>query len=765
MKRPIAFAAVFFIIGIVSGRYISGGEYIALTLMLMFFCAFVMKSFFDSEFVFIFPLFTVIGLLVFTLNDGYLKEYEKDVFIKGVVLEASAIKDDKQSLVLKIDEINFDEKSENVKYKVKVYLPRGTFVKEGDLLVVYGRLNIPKTPVNDGGFNSFTYMKSNGYDYSFYAKDVVKFGEKPLSPIQLIGKFREKINRTFEIIYPFKEAGLVKAMVTGETSSIAEDLRELYRNGGISHILAVSGIHTGIIGGTLIWIFDFFNINRRKSGVIIILILLLYMFFAGGRPSVVRAVLMVSIMLMGRFFHRLSDGLSSLSLAAVIILFINPWQLWDVGFQLSFISVLGLILIGERYKKHKGIFKQVVFMLKTSFFISIITMPVIAWYFYEVPLWGCFANVIILPLAGIVISFAMVSGVLGSLNPWLGIFFAGPVFGVLKIYEFTAEAVSMVPFSNILLGRPPFLAVVSFYLIVIILLKWEDIGRGEIAICSVLALVIFGSMNYERFKGISTVDFLDVGQGDCAVLRLWNKDTYIFDTGGYGYKESGDNTGVKIVIPYLMSNGIAEVEGIFISHMDSDHMAGVFEIIEKYKVNNLYISRYNWKNEEDYIRLTQLAKSKNIVIWEIQGGVSAILEKGIEISCFYPFEWENKHNNDNSGSLVLKLEIGEKRFLFTGDITSEDEKLIVERGIDLKTDVIKIPHHGSKFSSTHEFLEKAEAEFAVISYGKNNVYGHPSWEVVRRLEESGIQVFKTAADGMVTFKTDGTTIKAETMER
>lgn len=769
MKRPLTFICISFILGILLGRYISKQEYIVFILMISSAFTFVGKKVLKTDLVFVMPVILLLGLFVFGIYNPVNENYGEEVQVEGWVNEVSYSKKGNQILDVEVVFIYHEDVTYETDYRVKVYMQEEEEFQVGNLVILDGYLNLPTVPKNDGGFDNYTYLNAKGFDYSFNSLGSELKGTKELNFMQELAEFRGELARIYDQILPLKEAAIVKAMILGDSSYIDEDLRELYADTGIAHVLAISGLHMGIISAILVWVFEkIFKVNKRKSGIIIVAILWLYALFVGFEASVVRSAIMISVMLLGRLFYRKSDGLTSLSLAALVILLVNPWQLWDVGFQLSFMSVLTLILISKfSGSDRKSTKDKIISMFVSGLVVSITTAPIVAWYFYKVPVFGCFANLLVIPIMGATVIFSMMSGAVGLVSVEVASFAGGgATYMILTFYEFVCKIFTSMPFSTFLVGKPSIISIILFYvfLITLYLKKFKVIYTysSTIVIANLFAFAILS--NRVLFK-VDTVDFLDVGQGDCAVLRTYDQKTYIFDTGGYGYKELGVNTGKSIIIPYLQSHGISEVDGIFISHMDSDHALGAIELINEYSVKEVFVSDYVWEGEGIYNAILESARRTNTGMSEIGQGETLDLG-GIRIECYYPKRTNVLEElDDNSGSLVLKLRIGEIDFLFTGDIGFEDEKELLSLGYDLSAEVLKISHHGSKNSSSYEFLNEVDMEFAVISRGLFNNYGHPSEEVLERLNNVGTKIYDTALDGQVSIKTNGQTVWIDTNKK
>lgn len=766
MKRPFLLGAMFFIAGIVCGRYIPIWGYTALFLVILICYAITQKQKVKTNFVLALPVFVLMGGLAFLQEDINLPNYDGIAGVRGVVESTSITKSNRQMLILKTEEIHFDGKTYNQENKIQVLLNEGVLVKQGDLIAVRGNISRPQIPNNPGGFNQREYANARGINYQMFAEKITKYGEHHRVIYHSITSFREEINSVYERVFPNTEAGLVKAMVTGDTSGLEEDVRSLYGDAGIAHILAVSGLHTGILAFFILFILQKgIGVNKRIASAVVMALLLGYAVFAGGKIAVLRAVIMMEILLFGNIIYRDVDIFNSLGLAAIIILAIHPYQLWDVNFQLSFVTSCGLILAGKFVMGGHTFKEKLIYAVKTGIVVNIISFPIISWHFYKVPLFGSFANLIVLPLIGILVGFAMISGLVGLV--WLqgASFFAGTVFVILKIYEETCRVFTAIPFSTVLTGRPTLTWVALYYTLLLIIFFWRFKGRKVAFSINLFVLLLIITSN--RFITKNTdVAFIDVGQGDCAVIHTYDNKTYIIDGGGKAETVFGNNTGKKCVIPYLESRGIKTVDGVFITHMDRDHAMGCAELIAFYDVENVYLSNYHWADNNLYNFITQLASSRGTKINYIGAGDEAVINSETIMECLYPYDTKIiDDNNDNHGSLVLKLCIGEKSILFTGDMEGQDEMLLMLSGADVGADVLKVSHHGSKNSSTEKFLEAVGAKTAVISCGKNNNYGHPNLETLWRIEDTQATIYTTSRYGCITIITDGKAMNIKTMKR
>lgn len=601
-------------------------------------------------------------------------------------------------------------------------------------------------PAYTGDYDEQAYLITQGLDCKVYLETAEKTEEGGFS----FAKARASFRNTLRQILPAEESGIMEAMLTGEKEDIPDDAYTLYTKAGMVHILCISGLHMSVL--TMYVSFFLERIcrqSRRMAAILTILATVCYLCFIRYSPSALRAVIMICVVMLGRIVYRASDMLNNIAIAAVCILCMEPRYLFHAGFQLSFLTVLGICIGAERMerkkKKDKGRFDWLKESLLLSFYASVFSFPAVAWHFYSVSLVGILANLLILPLSGLLLGFGILSGILAIWCLPAGIFAAGSVYVILQLFQAVCTILTKLPFAYFLVGQPSLLMIGCYYLLLFFLLwhgKRAGAWKGTAVLCAVLWCSVFENTLFRREN---TVAFLDVGQGDAAVISTYDRKAYLVDGGGIFGKEVGKNVGTTVILPYLESLGIGEVEAVFLSHPDTDHMTGLLEVMEKIPVKGLYLSLYPFEETEEWERLKELAERKQIPIYTVVGGDST--EDGAW-ECLYPLREVIIGSDDNHGSMVLRYQYGGTKILFTGDIGSADERLL-EREEDVTADILKAAHHGSKYSSSEEFLERVSPDIAVISCGEGNLYGHPHAETLERLTDVSAEPYRTDTDGSV----------------
>ncbi|MDD3395056.1 MAG: DNA internalization-related competence protein ComEC/Rec2 [Anaerotignum sp.] len=658
----------------------------------------------------------------------------------GVVQEQGMTSSGKQKLFIRLE--NSLQTEETVKLYA-VWSGEERFAI-GDKILLSGEVLPLEGKSVPGGYDEKLYLRTKGIDYKIYPERIRKVG-KTNGFAACLQEQKEKVFEVFDTVLPQKESGIVKAMVTGEKDDIDQETQDLYIKAGINHILCVSGLHVSIFALFLqFFISKGLKQSKRMAALISMICCIAFLAFTGFSPSSVRAVIMISVALLGRVLFRKSDWLNNLALAALVILLVQPLYLWNVGFQLSFITAFGIWVALQVVSKENSPLGKLKQAFILSLYASLFSYPLVAYHFFSISFVGIFVNLLILPLCGVLLFFAFFTAVAGLIFPPLAAISSGGVYGILKFYEMVCTLAVSLPNSYILVGAPALTSIVLYYLVLCMCSFYgKKFCNAKNIFCVMLALSlsVFGG---RLLVHKNTIAFLDVGQGDSAVISTYDGRAIVIDGGGWLGTELGKNTGVKVVQPYLEYLGIKELDGIFLTHFDADHMLGVIELCECVPTKALYISDYPYSETENWERLKEVLEKQDIMLYTLKEGDTANWGSYGRIDCLYPLEGVKFiGDDDNHGSLVLKYEYGGTKVLLTGDAAVEDERVMLSKGTDVSAEIIKLGHHGSKNASSEAFLAAVSPKVGVISCGEGNLYGHPHEETLQRLKAQGASVYRT----------------------
>lgn len=763
-KRPAILVCLCYIGGLLLGYtvpYVSSIIiWAAAVIMLLMAAAFFMKRSNMAVISAICILFALFGLIKFqysfhVVSDGLELLEGKDTSLTGTITNIFSEDKSKAAYALAVD-------NSQAKVRLTIYHDdQQQSYRCGDRIMVKGELQIPSGQRNPGGFDYKAYLKGQGIYHimSANSRDVSYLGSKGVHSISdLFMNIKQRLIDSVDGFMPYPENTLLKGILFGYTADMPDMISEAYSATGMAHILAVSGMNVAFIPLIIYFIIKPFNSKPRLADSIAIAAIWVYAVISDLSPSVLRAAIMLSVLLGGRLLNRKTDTLNSLSIAAIIILIINPLDIYNIGFMLSFAATAALLSI---YKPIEGFLAR--FMPKALAEIcaatlapQIATLPIIAYYFNQIPTLSLLANIAIIPFNGFIFLAGLVLSALGALLPVVASAIAYPLYIILRSVNIFTLAMAGIPWVAVNVPSPSIPLIVAYYITICAVFLWRRMSRRQVtsiavALAFIIAIELFTVWaNDNRLK----VVFLDVGQGDSIFISTPSHKNILIDGGNrVDYMEDGFDAGQSIVLPYLKHNGIMHLDLIAYSHPDSDHMGGLVSVMNELRVDTVLYSIY----DEEFLS-TALNKGARVV--KLAQGDRIEVDDGIVFEVLYPLA-QPSFDGGNNDSLVLKLKYRNFSLLLPGDIEADAENELIQDA-DLESAVIKVPHHGSDTSSTDGFIAAVKPDVAVISLGNNN-FGQPSDNVIRRYYDIGAQVYRTDKHGAVSIVTDGWNMSVETV--
>lgn len=687
---------------------------------------------------------------------------EKKVILFGSVTELQ----DGEQLRLKLSDCTISGYEEEVERKAGdcyVYINAGEAVLKlregceqiaaGNRIRVYGRLQVYQRASNPGQFDAFSYYAMQGVYAGITAIQAEQMDMEVTPFGQAMYYMRKGMTESLCRVFGEKEAGVLNAMLVGDKTRLPEETKELYQKNGISHILAISGLHISLICMGLYRLLRRMGLPRKINSLISAAFLLFYVCYSGGSTSAWRAAIMSLTLLLSYQCRRSYDMLSALAMAAIWITAANPWVRENAGFLLSFGAVFGVALAARVQEQLPKFCSPLVF----SASIFCITTPISLWFFYEMSPYSVFINLLILPLVSILVSCGLMAGFLGFVCVPLAAIFAGAAHLVLGWYELLAEGVQKLPYSFILIGRPEFWQMIAYGLILLLALK---LLCREYRLAAAMLLIAAWLLLLFPIQKSFGITFLDVSQGDCIVCTT-TKETILFDCGSSNVSKVAEYR----LVPCLKQQGIALIDIVTVSHMDSDHSNGIQELLtemQPYAGEEEFYRNYDGtpaikvlmlpkveQPSESYLELLHLAKEKQVEVRYLEAGDRLPLADGnTELTCLSP---KSARESENDTSLVFLLEHGTVSVWLMGDagVAAEREIMQREAALTSKICILKAGHHGSNTSSSLEFLNWIVPDVTVISCGYQNRYGHPKEEVLERVAEAGSEMLRTDLQGAV----------------
>lgn len=671
-------------------------------------------------------------------------------------------------------------------------------VQIGNYVRVRGTLCEPMPAGNPGGFDARDYLWSRGIDGILYQPvccvlDSSSAGSLPaLQAVyykwkNFVYRLRCNLIEKLYLITDSSTAGMYAGIMLGDKKGIDAGLRRLYQMAGISHILAISGLHVTLLGMGVFRLLRRTGMHLFRAIALSVAWMIFYGSLTGWSFATIRAVVMLVIVIGGEGLGRGTDLLTGAAAALGIMLLAEPHRLLDGGMVLSFTAIYGVAFgryilqrLGRcgRMKrlKRKRICYKLLSSLIMSLSLQLVMTPIIARLYYVIPAYSVFVNLLVIPLLTPVILSGAAGLFIGCINAGCGHVICMPGQYILRFYTWLCECTVRFPGNSIGTGKPELWLIILYYLLLIFLVYFttevpqrrlreflyrkrhvwysrKNWCRGMLIVyCCMTGLAAVGLYGLHQYTLCEQVTFLDVGQGDGILIRTEEGTNLVIDGGSV----TRDSLGEYVLAPALQSLAMTQVDYWFVSHTDIDHISGLQEImamgeLSGIHIKSLVVSAYAGQDEE-MCELIKLASGQGIRICYMDAGEYVTDGESFLIRCLHPnyaFEAEDK----NEASLALEYQSEHFRMLFTGDMgTAALRYMLAEEmnGADIRYDVMKMPHHGSKNSRLEELYDMTDA--VVISCGKNNRYGHPHEEVIRLLEEKNIRIYRTDYDGAIIFR-------------
>ncbi|MDR2732800.1 MAG: DNA internalization-related competence protein ComEC/Rec2 [Fibromonadaceae bacterium] len=612
-------------------------------------------------------------------------------------------------------------------------------------------------PTVPGSFNAPKWMRSQGFNASG-SLDSVQILSSRFCFQRFSFSVKQKLEMYFLKFYEKPESGLLMGLLAGDRSGISETLQNDFRRTGLVHVLSISGFHVVMLAGMLTLFLRALRLPRKVSQILAIILMCIYAPITGGSSAVWRAVLMFCVLECSNLFQKISSSINALGVALIFILLFDPGQAFHAGFQLSAAATLG-ILLGQRVKfpKLRGKIGKILnsFIIESSFVTlcaTLSTLPLLIFHFQSFSPISWLGNLVVVPLVGLGMQAGVLS--LAGIHPFICQTFADSATILLRSGSVITGFLAENRYASATIGpwTLPCLFAVSILITMLPFLKainpW---GRRIAILCLLVCSCFFVGVEIKKnfFPSWSTV-FLDVGQGDGILLRSPAGRFYLIDTGPPLKKRSFAR---DKIIPYFRSQGISKIEAIIISHPHADHYGNTADILKEFPVRELWTTAcaQSLKEDQAWQATLEAAKSKGVDIKNLYKGLNLkeelLLSKSEwNLTVLYPDSLRCEKNQNNN-SIVLRVRGLGQSLLLTGDLEKQGERELLP--FDIKSDVIKLGHHGSKTSSTREFLERTAPELGVISVAKKNRYRHPSQEVLDRLDSLGIEHYGTHEKGTI----------------
>ncbi len=638
----------------------------------------------------------------------------------------------------------------------------------GSVLTAEGKLDTFLAARNEGNFDFAAYYRQMNITCRFFADTVIMQKSPCFSIREVLYQLQQKIIQIYTTELNERDAGILSTLIAGSSAQLEAQTKESYRKAGISHILAVSGLHISVFGFS---IYRFLRRCRCSYPCAVLLSSFCVIGFAmmsGFCVSTQRAVIMYLCIMGAEVLGRKYDASHGLALAACIILLHNPFAIYQSGFLFSFTALLAIIVYSSLQSEKENAVKTIsakksqsityrVFALLQDFwkqfrmnvFLQLWLVPLTAWFYYEIPIYALFLNLLVLPLCGWLLGFGVLGAFLGIKLPVCSKWILILCHWILNIYETGIDVTDKLPGHLWITGQPSmkllilYYGVFSIYVIVYHFGKTWNFYRKMRSVFSRVCVACFALCLLVPPKDLAGIYFLDVGQGD-GIMISDGREKHIFIDGG---STSENAVGTYRLLPFLKYHRIRQIDAWIVTHTDADHISGLIEALESgYPICRLLLAKAA-PQDDALEHLVTLAKENRTEIVFVQANTTLTIQNAT-ITCLYPKAEENE-TEKNALSQVWHYESDDFSVLLTGDLGSEQEQILLERNLLHFVTVLKTAHHGSAYSSSETFLDVVRPKLAVISCGERNRYGHPAKETIERLEQTGASIAYTMKSGQI----------------
>ena len=743
-----------------------------------------------------------------------LKE-RQEISLRGILLTSPSIDEEKSRLLLEVDALLFSNtnsknqepftKNSNditppgfIKSSGRIQLAmKGLppdYLSPGDQLLIRATASLPIRYGTPGSFDYPAFLEKKSISATGWIRSPLHIAKvAPDNPPTLLHKLRygpEKIrygiNQFLKEKFPNKTGSMYSAILTGDKSSLPIDLLENFKSTGTMHLLAISGLHMGLLAVCVSfscnWLIRrskwlLLNTQAWKLAVLFTLpVLVFYAFIAGFQVPVVRSLIMTSVFLLSVLFDRQWHIPTNVAIAVFIILLTYPLSLFTASFQLSFAAVVGLAAFMPKIKNllffqqkqaaehiKSKVWRWIAACLLVSCVATIATFPLTIFYFHRFSPLSPISTLLVEPLLCI---WSLLIGLTSS--PF--IFFAPETaefllhIGSVGIYgaDYVTNTLSQLPFSSIWLSTPTLFEIFLYYALLVSLLYFRrsTVAKTITIFCAILLIAIpaYAKTTFSR-RDFDTVNFLDVGHGNCVIVELANGEITIIDGGGT--KSEKFNVGEMIIAPFLWKKRIKKIKSIIVSHSDADHYNGLDFILKNFTPDTLWLNSKNGDGK-DFNNLIKHAEELNVEIRIPEAGETLLQHEETTIKNLTNLHIAPAIGKDNNKSLVIDVSNRMLNFLLTGDIEKSAEEQLINQIKDIRANVLLAPHHGSATSSSMEFLQAVAPKYTVISAGKSKPYTFPSPKVIKRYQQIESKILNTARDGTITFQIKNVEMKIST---
>jgi competence protein ComEC len=697
----------------------------------------------------------------------------------GTLYKSPSRGTDRDFIFIKVKKVFYENKEEKIRGNLRITVPHSSESSSPLKLFVHDKIKVSARLLSSKGLRNFNtsslnaYLKSQNIHNRAFSKssllvERLESGKK-YSPLHLVSVMRQKLQQKIEnhfssetsVLTP--QEAVLEALLLGERSRMDPFVTKSLQKSGIYHLFAISGAHIAIISFFLFSLLKLSRVPARLSYLFVIVFLVFYAFLVEGRPSVMRATIMAVAFLLGKLIWRNVNLINTISISAFILLVFNPFSLFNVGFQLTFAATFSIILFFPRIIKYfPRLPLRISEILVLSLTAQLGVFPFIASSFNRVTFSSLILNYAALPLVGLIMAGGYIFLPLSFASSFLAQQLAKGIEFFINLLISCSHLFDSFPLISYRIPTPHLFTIIGYFLFLLLLLLPSKIRRQKLAL-AVLFLAFFAVLISYPFPSLSKnlkLTFIDVGQGESILVEFPGRKKMLIDGGGQ--PEGTFDTGERVVSPFLWEKGIKKIDYLVLTHAHPDHLNGLKAVARNFKIGE-YWETFSPLENDSYAEFKRLLSS-SVSRKRLFRGHSHH-ERKVRIEVLHPEQGEPYvYTINNDQSLVLRLSYGQISFLLPGDIEIDAEKKILESSGQIKSQVLKSPHHGSHSSSSEAFLDKVSPEIIVISVGEHNRYGLPNQDILERYKKIGAKVYRTDVQGAVEVSSDGQTIFIRTAQ-
>lgn len=697
----------------------------------------------------------------------------------GTLYKSPSRGPDRDYLFIKVKKVFYENKEEKIRGNLRITVPHSSESSSSLNLFIHDKIKVSARLLSSRGFRNFkvsplnAYLKSQNIHNRAFSKSALLVERlesgKKYSPLHLVSVIRQKLQQKIENYFSSETSALspqgavLEALLLGERSRMDPSITRSLQKAGIYHLFAISGAHIAIISFFLFSLLKLSRVPTRLSYLFVIFFLVFYAFLVEGRPSVMRATIMAVAFLMGKLIWRNVNLINTISISAFILLVFNPFSLFNVGFQLTFAATFSIILFFPRIIKY---FPRLPFRISEILVLSLTAQlgvfPFIASSFNRVTFSSLILNYAALPMVGLIMAGGYIFLPLSFTSSFLSQLLAKGMESFINLLISCSHLFDKVSFISYRIPTPHLLTIIGYFLFLLLLLLPSKIKKQKLVLI-VLFLVFFTvliSYPFPSFSKNLKLTFIDVGQGESILVEFPGRKKMLIDGGGH--PQGTFDTGEHVVSPFLWEKGIKKIDYLILTHAHPDHLNGLLAVARNFKIGE-YWEAFSPLESDPYTEFKR-SLSSSVSRKRLFRGYSHH-EREVRIEVLHPEKEEPYvYTISNDHSLVLRLSYNQISFLLPGDIGRGAEKKILESLGQIKSQVLKSPHHGSASSSTEAFLHRISPEIVVISLGEGNRYGFPDQGILERYKKIGAKIFRTDVHGAVEVSSDGRTIFIRTAQ-